>query len=222
MPSCWRSATKPRLTLPRCSKWRSWLSIGPLRVLAWWASSNPASALRQRIERLVNFHAPRKAGLTFVSLCGVCIFSAVALPMGKAAVSAGNQPVSQVDASDQNLTVKVKPEVFIKNVKAEAATYMHAPTDDYTDILLDILRGEGVDCVSPAWPRLQYQNRRNYDAKHPGSPGNFPPGHRAIESSGRKVCSPDGIFIVPSEKCRDHGAILQDCGLPTLTIWFKG
>ena len=121
----------------------------PLASLGLVGILESRSALRQRIERLVNFHAPRKAGLTFVSLCGVCIFSAVALPMGKAAVSAGNQPVSQVDASDQNLTVKVNPEVFIKNVKAEAATYMHAPTDDYTDILLDILRGEGVDCVPP-------------------------------------------------------------------------
>ena len=42
------------------------------------------SALRQRIERLINFRAPRKAGLTFVSLCGICFFSAAALPMGEA------------------------------------------------------------------------------------------------------------------------------------------
>ena len=121
----------------------------PLASLGLVGILESRSALRQRIERLVNFRAPRKAGLTLVSLCGICVFSAIALPMGKAAVSAGNQPVSQVDASDQNLTVKVNPEVFIKNVKAEAATYMHAPTDDYTDILLDILRGEGVDCVPP-------------------------------------------------------------------------
>ncbi len=41
------------------------------------------SALRQRIERLVHFRAPRKAGLTFVSLCGIFVFSAVAVPMGQ-------------------------------------------------------------------------------------------------------------------------------------------
>jgi beta-lactamase regulating signal transducer with metallopeptidase domain len=42
------------------------------------------SALRQRIERLVNFRAPRKVGLTLVSLCSICIFGAAAVPMGEA------------------------------------------------------------------------------------------------------------------------------------------
>ncbi len=41
------------------------------------------SALRQRIERLVHFRAPRKAGLTLLSLCGIFVFSAVAVPMGQ-------------------------------------------------------------------------------------------------------------------------------------------
>jgi beta-lactamase regulating signal transducer with metallopeptidase domain len=41
-------------------------------------------ALRQRIERLVDFHPPRKAGLTLMSLLGVLAFTAVAVPMGNA------------------------------------------------------------------------------------------------------------------------------------------
>jgi beta-lactamase regulating signal transducer with metallopeptidase domain len=41
------------------------------------------SALRQRIERLMDFRAPRKAGLTFLPLCGIFVFSAVAVPMGQ-------------------------------------------------------------------------------------------------------------------------------------------
>jgi beta-lactamase regulating signal transducer with metallopeptidase domain len=56
----------------------------PLASLGLVGILESRSALRQRIERLVNFHAPRKAGLTFVSLCGICIFSAVAVPMGEA------------------------------------------------------------------------------------------------------------------------------------------
>jgi beta-lactamase regulating signal transducer with metallopeptidase domain len=56
----------------------------PLASLGLVGILESRSALRQRIERLVNFHAPRKAGLTFVSLCGICIFSAAALPMGEA------------------------------------------------------------------------------------------------------------------------------------------
>ncbi|HXA44615.1 MAG TPA: M56 family metallopeptidase, partial [Candidatus Angelobacter sp.] len=50
------------------------------------------SALRQRIERLVNFHPPRTAGLTFFSLCGIFAFSAVALPMGESPLPAENPP----------------------------------------------------------------------------------------------------------------------------------
>ncbi len=48
-------------------------------------------ALRQRIERLINFSAPRKAGLTFLSLCGIFLFSAVALPMGAGPSSTDDQ-----------------------------------------------------------------------------------------------------------------------------------
>ena len=59
------------------------------------------SALRHRIERLVNFSAPNEAGLTFASLCAVFVFSAVALPMGEAPDRAG-QP-SSLDASDKPL-----------------------------------------------------------------------------------------------------------------------
>ena len=56
----------------------------PLASLGLVGILESRSALRQRIERLVDFHAPRKAGLTLVSLCGICVFSAAALPMGEA------------------------------------------------------------------------------------------------------------------------------------------
>ncbi|HEX9048630.1 MAG TPA: M56 family metallopeptidase [Verrucomicrobiae bacterium] len=55
----------------------------PLLSLGLVGIMESRSALRQRIERLVNFRAPHKAGLTLVSLCVICIFSAVALPMGQ-------------------------------------------------------------------------------------------------------------------------------------------
>jgi beta-lactamase regulating signal transducer with metallopeptidase domain len=85
----------------------------PLASLGLVGILESRSALRQRIERLVNFHAPRKAGLTFVSLCGICIFSAAALPMGEAPLPSSdaskitppafsgttNKPASSADAS---------------------------------------------------------------------------------------------------------------------------
>jgi len=44
--------------------------------------------LRQRIERLLDFRPPRKAGLTLASLLSVGTFAALALPMGQAPVPA--------------------------------------------------------------------------------------------------------------------------------------
>ena len=69
--------------------------------------------------------------------------------MGEATTSAGKQPVARDAQPEQTLTVKINPEVFIKNVKAQAGLYLHNTTSDYTDVLLDILRGEGVDCSPP-------------------------------------------------------------------------
>ena len=85
----------------------------PLASLGLVGILESRSALRKRIERLVNFRAPRKAGLTFVSLCGICIFSAAALPMGEAPPHSSdaskiappafsgtnNKPASSADAS---------------------------------------------------------------------------------------------------------------------------
>ena len=67
---------------------RPQLSLGLVGIM------ESRSALRQRIERLVNFRPPRKAGLTFLSLCGIFIFSAVALPMGQAPAESSNPTLS--------------------------------------------------------------------------------------------------------------------------------
>ncbi|HEX5400305.1 MAG TPA: M56 family metallopeptidase, partial [Verrucomicrobiae bacterium] len=56
----------------------------PLASLGLVGILESRSALRQRIERLINFNSPRKAGLTIVSILGILAFSAVALPMGEA------------------------------------------------------------------------------------------------------------------------------------------
>jgi beta-lactamase regulating signal transducer with metallopeptidase domain/Flp pilus assembly secretin CpaC len=56
----------------------------PLASLGLVGILESRSALRQRIERLVDFDTPRKAGLTIVSILGILAFSAVALPMGEA------------------------------------------------------------------------------------------------------------------------------------------
>lgn len=56
----------------------------PLATLGLVGILESHSALRQRIERLINFRAPRKAGLTIISVLGIIAFTAVAVPMGEA------------------------------------------------------------------------------------------------------------------------------------------
>src|SRR5882724_8996730 len=56
-------------------------------------------ALRQRIERLVDFRPPRKAGLTLVSLIGILAFTAVAVPMGGAPEQTTNLTLPDVSSN---------------------------------------------------------------------------------------------------------------------------
>jgi beta-lactamase regulating signal transducer with metallopeptidase domain/type II secretory pathway component GspD/PulD (secretin) len=69
----------------------------PLASLGLVGILESRNALRQRIERLVNFDAPRKAGLTIVSILGILAFSAVALPMGQAPEQTNNPVLAKAD-----------------------------------------------------------------------------------------------------------------------------
>jgi beta-lactamase regulating signal transducer with metallopeptidase domain len=77
----------------------------PLASLGLVGILESRHALRQRIERLVDFRPPRKSGLTLVSLLGILAFTAVAVPMGDgpspvqpAATSSVNAPNTNTDA----------------------------------------------------------------------------------------------------------------------------
>ena len=131
------------LTVAKLAFSRPLMSLGLVGIM------ESRSALRKRIERLVNFHAPRKAGLTFLSLCGIFVFSAVALPMGPAPASAPDSFPANEGSAEKTLMVKVDPDTFIRNVKAHADWTIPTGTNDYSEILLDILRSEGVDCNPP-------------------------------------------------------------------------
>jgi len=82
----------------------------PLMSLGLVGIMESRSALRQRVERLLNFRAPRRAGLTLVSLGGLFLFSAVALPMGQSqAQSEKDAPATAVVAAAPATTPPVVP-----------------------------------------------------------------------------------------------------------------
>lgn len=66
----------------------------PLMSLGLVGILESRSALRQRVQRLVNYQSPRKAGLTLLSVMGVALFAAAAVPMGSAPVVTESSPLS--------------------------------------------------------------------------------------------------------------------------------
>ena len=68
----------------------------PLASLGLVGILESRHALRQRIERLVDFRPPRQAGLTLVSLLGILAFTAVAVPMGGAPTETNNPTLPSI------------------------------------------------------------------------------------------------------------------------------
>jgi beta-lactamase regulating signal transducer with metallopeptidase domain len=86
------------LEVARLAFRRPLLSLGLVGIL------ESRSALRQRIERLVAFRAPRRAGLSLVSLLAILGFSAVALPMGQGPAPAIAQPLAAIPQAATDAT----------------------------------------------------------------------------------------------------------------------
>jgi beta-lactamase regulating signal transducer with metallopeptidase domain len=78
----------------------------PLAGLGLVGILESRSALRQRIERLINFRAPRKAGLTIVSILGILAFTAVALPMGEAPEQTNDNPTVATNAVEGKIEAR--------------------------------------------------------------------------------------------------------------------
>jgi beta-lactamase regulating signal transducer with metallopeptidase domain/Flp pilus assembly secretin CpaC len=78
----------------------------PMAALGLVGILESKSALRGRIERLVAFGVPKRAGLTFLSALGVLAFSAVALPMGPAPVTQ-NVSTNTVSTSASGVTYEI-------------------------------------------------------------------------------------------------------------------
>jgi beta-lactamase regulating signal transducer with metallopeptidase domain/tetratricopeptide (TPR) repeat protein len=96
-------------------------------------------ALRQRIERLMDFRPPRKAGLTLVSLLGILAFTAVAVPMAERPAPAENEtvsaPVPAVSAPPAVLQKTNWPLVLVTTHFYQAAAALKSGQDKATAII---------------------------------------------------------------------------------------
>jgi beta-lactamase regulating signal transducer with metallopeptidase domain len=118
----------------------------PLMSLGLVGIMESRSALRQRIERLLNFRAPKKAGLTFASLCGIFIFSAVALPMGEGPISANENQIASAPVVGIVSATSAKPNP--KTVMVTAKFYwLSADNFENLKTRLDFLNGQTTNSV---------------------------------------------------------------------------
>jgi type II secretory pathway component GspD/PulD (secretin) len=84
------------------------------------------SALRQRIERLMDFHPPRRAGLGLVSVLGVLGFAALAVPMGEApAPSATSEALAPPVATNSAVLESPSSAAPLPDQQVKARELMH-------------------------------------------------------------------------------------------------
>jgi Flp pilus assembly secretin CpaC len=131
------------LEVARLALRRPLLSLGLVGIL------ESRGALRQRIERLVEFRAPRKAGLTFASLCGIFAFSAVALPMGEAPAPAPAEQQVEVKLAASALPA-VRESTNRVPVLVEAQFY-EMPPGDFKDLVSGLQFKPGVKNEDSCW-----------------------------------------------------------------------
>jgi beta-lactamase regulating signal transducer with metallopeptidase domain len=133
----------------------------PLASLGLVGILESRSALRQRVERLVDFRPPRRAGITFLSLCGIFAFSAVALPMGQGPGqtigprSSGPQPSPSVTTNGSPVklemrTFRVGTNVFLANLRQiTGAQISSSDGKSISAALTQFFEKAGVDMSSP-------------------------------------------------------------------------
>ncbi len=134
----------------------------PLASLGLVGILESRSALRQRIERLMDFRAPRTAGLTIASMLGILAFTALAVPMGAAPSHSSNlsdaagspattdnpPPPAGTDsgiASPATMTFKIDrpPDADrLKKLLQDAGVKMPPTVYVYTDNGLLLVRGD--------------------------------------------------------------------------------
>lgn len=112
----------------------------PLASLGLVGILESRSALRQRIERLVDFRPPRKAGLGLLPLCVIFAFSAVALPMGQAPAPENTATSPMVETNSpppESSTPAVETNRMSRNPIAEISPEREALNHKLKEIHLD-------------------------------------------------------------------------------------
>ncbi|HEV2318538.1 MAG TPA: M56 family metallopeptidase, partial [Verrucomicrobiae bacterium] len=140
----------------------------PLASLGLIGILESRSALRQRVERLMDFRPSRKAGITFLSSCGIIAFCAVALPMGRGPErttatppDSQSSPSFKANASAvpglEMRAFRVGTNIFFANLRDLAGPQISASNINISAFLKEFFQAAGVD-LSP--PKTVFFNER--------------------------------------------------------------
>jgi beta-lactamase regulating signal transducer with metallopeptidase domain len=116
----------------------------PLASLGLVGILESRSALRQRIERLMDFRAPHKAGLTLASLLGILAFTALAVPMGAALPPSTNTSVAAGSPTAAGNTPPAPPARTDSETAGPATMTFKIDRPPDADSLKKLLLDEGV------------------------------------------------------------------------------
>jgi beta-lactamase regulating signal transducer with metallopeptidase domain len=121
------------LEVARLALDRSQLNLGLVGIL------ESGAALRERIERLVDWQRPKRCGLGLISTCGVLLFAMTIVPMGNARTRVdetktpkiAEAPVSKQNHAETGTTVQAddKPVILIEARFSEVSDLVAAPDD---------------------------------------------------------------------------------------------
>lgn len=137
----------------------------PLTSLGLVGILESRSALRQRVERLINLRPPRRAGVTFLSLWGIFAFCAVALPMGQGPAASdssstdfGSDAATLQGVQNEMRTFRVGTNAFVANLrKITGSQISPSDTTNICASLKQLFEKAGVD-LSP--PKTVFLNQR--------------------------------------------------------------
>ncbi|HEY3763101.1 MAG TPA: M56 family metallopeptidase [Verrucomicrobiae bacterium] len=137
------------LEVARLAFQRPRLSLGLVGIM------ESRSALRQRIERLVDFRAPRRAGLSFVSILGILLFIAVVVPMGSAPAQTS---VTETPALAKPANTNLQMHVFgFKH--PERLLHMSGVTStNLSEVASNLFARSGVDWNFPGGKSIEYMS----------------------------------------------------------------
>jgi len=121
----------------------------PLASLCLVGILESRSALRQRVERLMDFRAPCKAGLTLLSFFGILAFTALAVPMGAAPASQNSRSPNKIFAEPSATNIYTRGFMVnrgpgLAGLQKRTGLTDSSPPDKYLREFSKLLAGSGT------------------------------------------------------------------------------